>query len=96
MVWYDLCFREIALGTPWGEHSEKGQEWKQGTQVESRYFNMPGKSCGGLDKSESSGDGEKTDWRDVFKLFGMHLGPGEQLWSPKAVFQKRHWLSIYS
>lgn len=63
------------MGTPWGEHSEKGQEWKQGTQAESRYFSMPGKSCGGLDKSESSRDGEKIDWRDVFKLFGMHLGP---------------------
>lgn len=75
------CALERLLWAPLGgNHVEKGQEWKQGTQVESRYFGMPGKSCGRVDKSRSSGDGEKTDGRDVFsKLFGVHLGPGQQL-----------------
>lgn len=76
------CALERLLWAPLGgtNHLEKGQEWKQGTQVESRYFVTPGKSCGGLDKSRSSGDGKKTDWRGIFsKLFGMHLGQGEQL-----------------
>lgn len=75
------CALERLLWAPFeGNHLEKGQEWKQGTQVESRYFGIADQSSGGLDKRRSSGDGEKTDLRDVFsKLFGMHLGPGEQL-----------------
>ena len=57
-----------------GSSLEKGQEWKQGTQVEGGYFSRLGESCGGLIKVEAVEMERKDDLREAaYDVFGSRL-----------------------